>query len=52
MQFNPENINICRMIGAIYAQQGKIDEAKKAFKYLLELDPNDIYAKEFLAKAG
>ncbi|MEW6618757.1 MAG: O-antigen ligase family protein [bacterium] len=46
----PENVNICRTLGNIYAQQGKIDEAKKAFNHLLKIKPDDIYAREFLAK--
>ncbi|MEW6095150.1 MAG: tetratricopeptide repeat protein [bacterium] len=50
LHLNPENANTCKILGNIYAHQGKIDEAKKAFEYLLKLSPDDIYAKEFLSK--
>jgi tetratricopeptide (TPR) repeat protein len=50
LYLNPENADVCRILGNIYAQQGKIDKAKKAFEYLLEIKPDDIHAKEFLSK--
>ncbi len=40
LYLNPENANVCKILGDIYAYQGKTDEAKKAFEYLLKIKPD------------
>lgn len=50
LYLNPQNADVCKILGDIYAQQGKTNQAVEAFEYLLKIKPDDIYAKEFLSK--
>ncbi len=50
LDIEPENIDIIFTFGEIQKSLGKVDEAKKTFSRILELDPENTEAKEELSR--
>lgn len=49
---NPKDKRLYKVLGALYLENQMFEDAKEVFSVVLELDPNEIEAKETLEKIG
>lgn len=47
---NPKEKNLYKELGALYLENQILNDAKESYKVVLELDPNDLEAKEAMEK--
>lgn len=48
---NPKDKNLYKTLGALYLENKMLSDAREVFDVVLELDPNDLEAKEILIKS-